>query len=308
MGELGGGTRVFGQFGDERGVLSIGKKHHPLRDLYHGLLTASWWRLFVLFALVYLAVNALFAVPFYFLAEGIENVRRDSFADAFFFSLQNLTATEYRPMAAKTVAVQVLAGVEGFIRWLGLALGAGLIFTKFSRPKPRILFSKVAVVAEHQGVPALMFRMANERSTDIVDAKVKLMLAIDEQAGEGDVVRRVHDLPLWRGDSALFAHTWTAVHHLGPESPLSGRNARSLVDAEAELIVSLTGYDEALSRTIHARQVYPASRVLWGVRFREILVEHSSGRRAIDYRRFHDVVPLEPDGKVERTLRGRARG
>jgi len=310
MGELGGSTRVFGQFGDERDIVTIGKRRHPLKDLYHQLITASWWRLLFVFGLVYLAVNALFAVPFFFLAEGIENVRPGSFADAFFFSLQTMTATEYRPMAAKTVAVQVLTGAEGFVRWIGLALGTGLIFTKFSNPKPRVLFSKVAVVGQHQGARALMFRMANERSTDIVDAKVKLMLVIDEAAGdEEEVVRRVHDLPLWRGDSALFAHTWTAVHQIRAESPLSGRDARGLAERKAELIVSLTGYDETLSRTIHARKIYPASRILWGVRFREILVELRSGRRAIDYRRFHDVVPLDDDRKGDRTPdRGRARG
>jgi inward rectifier potassium channel len=308
MGELGGSTRVFGQFGDERDVVSIGKRHHPLKDLYHHLITASWWQLFFVFGLVYLAINALFAVPFYFLAEGIENVRPGSFADAFFFSLQTMTATEYRPMAAKTVAVEVLAGAEGFVRWIGLALGTGLIFTKFSNPKPRVLFSKVAVVGQHQGVRALMFRMANERSSDIVDAQVKVMLAIDEPGGEEEMVRRVHDLPLWRGDSALFAHTWTAVHHLRAESPLYGRDARTLTESKAELIVSLTGYDETLSRIIHARKIYPASRILWGVRFREILVELRSGRRAIDYRRFHDVVPLDLEPRDRTPDRGRARG
>ncbi len=308
MSELGGSTRVFGQFGDQRHVVSIGRKRHPLKDLYHLLITASWWRLLFVFGLVYLAVNALFAIPFYFLAEGIENVRPGSFADAFFFSLQTMTATEYRPMAAKTMAVQVLAGAEGFVRWIGLALGAGLIFTKFSNPKPRVLFSKVAVVGQHQGVPALMFRMANERSSDIVDASVKVMLVIDEPGNDEEMVRRVHDLPLWRGDSALFAHTWTAVHQIRPGSPLSGRDPRALAEAKAELIVSLTGYDETLSRIIHARKIYPASRILWGVRFREILVELSSGRRAIDFRRFHDVVPLDPDKQDERTPgRGRSR-
>ncbi len=308
MAQFGGSTRVFGTHGGGSGLVTIGKKRHLLKDLYHLLLTASWARLFVLFAIVYLAANALFAIPYYFLAEGIENARPGSIADAFFFSLQTLTATEYRPMAPKTVAVQVLNGAEGFVRWLGLALGAGIIFTKFSSPRPRVLFSRVAVVAPHDGTPALQFRMANERETHIVDAEVKVLLVLDELASGGEVVRRAHDLPLWRGDSAIFAHAWTAIHHIDPSSPLAGQDASTLDEAAAELIVAVSGYDEAVSRTIHARHVYPASRILWNVRFRDIVVPLRDGRRAVDYRRFHDVVPLAERRPERAADRARARG
>ncbi len=305
-GEFGGGTRVFGTHGGGHDVIAIGRRRHPLKDLYHVLLTASWARLFVVFGIVYLVVNALFAVPYYFLAEGIENARPGSIGDAFFFSLQTMTATEYRPMAAKTIAVQLLNGVEGFVRWLGLALGTGVIFTKFSHPRPRVLFSRVAVVAPHDGAPAVQFRMANERETTIVDAKVKVLLVLDEPAPGGETVRRAHDLPLWRGDSAIFAHAWTAIHRVDPSSPLAGHDATTLERASAELIVSFTGYDEAVSRTLHARHVYPAERVLWNVRFRDILVPLRDGRRAVDYRKFHDVVALDVARRADRTP-GRAR-
>ncbi len=310
MSEYGGSTRVFGQYGAGGRVISLGLRRHPLKDLYHSLLTASWARLFLVFALVYLSVNGLFALAFFFLAEGIENARPGSFLDAFFFSLQTMTATEYRPMAAKTIAAQLLVGAEGFVRWFGLALGTGIIFTKFSHPRPRVLFSRVAVVAPHDGAPALMFRMANERATHIVDAKVRVMLVWNERAGEDEVVRRAHDLPLWRGDSALFAHTWTAIHPIEPESPLAGRDAPALGDAEAELIVSLTGYDEGLSRTIHARHVYRADQILWNVRFREVVYTLPNGARTIDYRKFHQVVPLDSGRKPERSpgRADRARG
>ncbi len=302
-----GSTRVFSS--TARRVISVGLRRHPLKDLYHRLLVASWARLFLLFALVYLAVTGAFAVAYFFLAEGIENARPGSYHDAFFFSLQTLSETRYRPMAAKTIAVEILTGVEGFLRWLGLALGTGLIFTKFSHPRPRVLFSRVAVVTPHQGDTALMFRMANERSSHIVNARLEVMLVRNEAGSdENEVVRRAHDLPLWRGASALFAHTWTAIHLVDARSPLAQEDAASLAESEAELIVSLVGFDDALSRTIHARHVYQADRVLWNVRFREIVKTLPNGVHRIDYRKFHDVVPLEQKPAERAAARRPARG
>jgi inward rectifier potassium channel len=302
--EFGGSTRLMG---GTRRVVSVGLRRQPLKDLYHHLLVASWARIFLLFGLVYAGVAGLFAVAYFFLAAGIENARPGSYLDAFFFSLQTLSETSYRPMAAKTVAVELLTGLEGFLRWLGLALGAGLIFAKFSSPRPRVLFSRVAAVAPHPGGRALMFRMANERSSHLVDAKLRVLLVRDEAAGEGVAVRRAHDLPLWRGDSALFTHAWTAMHLLSPESPLALESAESLERSGAELIVSLTGFDEALSRTVHARHLYRAEQILWNVRFREIVKALPNGVHRVDYRRFHDVEPVEETPRPERVSR-RARG
>ena len=58
----------------------------------------------------------------------------------------------------------------------------------------------------------------------------------------------------------------------------------------SDLVVSLTGIDEGLSQTIHARHGYRPEDIRFGVRFADIL---SSGQEQslIDYTRFHDVEP-----------------
>src|SRR5512138_2398523 len=89
-----------------------------------------------------------------------------------------------------------------------------------------------------------------------------------------------------------------------------GESAASLEAAEAEIIVNLSGYDEGLVKTVHARHVYRASRIRWGARFREILKQLPTGRYAIDYRKFHKTVSVEDGAAPERdrTPTRRSRG
>jgi inward rectifier potassium channel len=301
-----GGTRIFGLYGARREVVTLGLKRHPLTDLYYYLISISWGRLLSVFCGTYVVVSGAFALLYLGLG-GIDNARVGSFSDAFFFSLQTLSSVSFLAMAPHSLSARVLVSLESFTRWLGLVLATGLIFTKFSFPHARILFSRKAVVALHDRSPALMFRLANERSNQILEATIKVMVVLDEVTPDGERVRRVHDLPLWRGESALFALTWKVIHPILPGTPLHGLDAQALRDADADLVVTLTGFDEQLARTIHARHVYRASDVVWNARFREIVHLLPNGMRAIDYRRFHDVVPADAGAGAQRPLRGAAR-
>jgi inward rectifier potassium channel len=40
---------------------------------------------------------------------------------------------------------------------------------------------------------------------------------------------------------------------------------------------------------VHARHAWIPEQILWGHHFVDVLVTMPDGRRAIDYRRFHDV-------------------
>ena len=121
------------------------------------------------------------------------------------------------------------------------------------------------------------------------------MLLRTERTPEGEEVRRVHDLRLRRSQSAFFAFTWLVVHPLTPDSPLHGETAESLREKDVDLVASVTGLDETLSQSVHARHAWAPDQILWGHRFADVLVSLPDGRRAIDYRRFHAV---EPDGSA----------
>jgi inward rectifier potassium channel len=298
-------TRIFGRYGAGRDLVAIGLRRHPGKDLYHYLLTATWRRLFVLLMLGYVAANALFAAGYLAIGDGIEEARPGSFADAFFFSVQTMATIGYGKMAPRGLAANALVAVEALVGLLAVALVTGIVFAKFSRPTARVLFSRVAVVSPYDRVPSLMFRMANERANQIVEAHLRVVIVRNETTSEGEQVRRVHDLHLRRNESALFALTWTAIHPITPQSPLHGEDAESMELKETDIVVSLTGFDESLSQTIHARHAYRADQVVWGARFRDLFVELPGGERAIDYRRFHDVAPMAAPGQDERPAAAR---
>jgi inward rectifier potassium channel len=279
-----------GAFGTGREVVSVGLDDGRWRDAYHRLLTMPWGRFFALVLLGYLLVNGCFALGYYGLGDAIENAAPGSFLDVFFFSVQTLATIGYGKMAPRTVGANVLVTLEALLGMIGLAVTTGLVFARFSRPTARVLFSKVAVVTRWEGTPSLMFRMANARGNQIVEARLKLTLIRSEITAEGRPVRRLHDLRLLRSEHAAFALTWTAVHPIDAASPLRGASPESLSASMSDLVVSLTGIDEGLSQTIHARHGYRPEDLRFGARFADILTS-GPGESVIDYSRFHEVEP-----------------
>jgi hypothetical protein len=55
-----------------------------------------------------------------------------------------------------------------------VAVVTGVIFIRFSKPKAKIVYAKQPVVANHNGVPTLMIRIANGRTHMLTDASVRL--------------------------------------------------------------------------------------------------------------------------------------
>jgi inward rectifier potassium channel len=291
-----GSTRVFGHTGS--GVIVVGLRRQPARDLYHWLVTGPWSRLLALYAIVYFATQGLFGLARLLAAAGPP--QGGGLVAALVAALE-APPDPGPPLSARAIATAAIEGVHGFVHWIELVIGASIVIAKFTLVRARVLFSEVAVVGPHGGGTALMFRMANERSSHIVDAKVSVMLVRNELQ-DGEVVRRAHDLALLRDGSALFSHAWTAIHPIDRASPLLGESAGSLEGNDGEIIVNISGVDEGLARAVHARHVYPASRIRWNARFRDVVRLREDGKRVIDYRKFHKTAPVEEEpARADRT-------
>jgi inward rectifier potassium channel len=275
-----------------RRVRSIGLRRRPLGDLFHFVMRTRWSTLLLLVTAIYLVTNFLFAGLYLLDRNGLENARPGSFEDAFFFSVQTLATIGYGKLVPRTTFTNAVVTAEAFVGLIGFAVVTGLVFTKFARPTARVLFSNVAVIGTRDGVPALMFRMANERGNDIAEAELHVVLALNEVTHEGERVRRFYDLPLQRSRSALFALTWTAIHPIVEGSPLVGHTAASLAEVGAEVVVSFVGMDDTFSQNIHSRFSYRHDHVVWNSRFVDVLSMGEDGIRVIDYTRFHEVVPI----------------
>lgn len=275
-------------------IVGLGAWHSYWRDPYHLLLTIPWSMFLALITSGYLVANALFALVYLAGGNCIANARPGSFSDAFFFSVQTMASIGYGVMYPRTFFANVVVTFEALIGLLGVAVGTGLAFARFSRPTARVLFTRVVVIAPHDGVPTLMFRTANQRRNQILEAQLRVRLVRDEVTQEGHFMRRFHDLKLVRSQNPIFSLSWTAMHPIDENSPLYGTTAEMLAEAESSLVVSLTGIDETVAQTIYARHTYVARDILWNKRFVDIVSRTEDGERSIDYTYFHDVMPVKP--------------
>ena len=289
------GPRIDGGSGrcDPGAVVRTGVGRRYLSDLYLFFLETSWPRLVMVFGLLYALANAAFAMVYVLGGDSIENAHPGSFTDAFFFSVQTMATIGFGKMVPRTGLANVLVTLESLVGLLGLAIATGLVFAKFSRPTARVIFTRVAVISQWEGVRSLMFRMANERGNRIIEAQVHVVLMRTEATAENVLVRRVHDLALLRNNNPSFGLSWTAIHPINERSPLWGATPVSLAANDDEIVVSLTGLDETYSQTIHARHAYAADEIICGVRFADILTRLPDGRMQIDYGHFHDIVPAQ---------------
>ncbi len=267
-------------------------------DFYHAILTIPWPIFLLSLALYFIAINTAFALLYMVDPNGIENARPGNFWDAFQFSVQTIASIGYGVLSPQSNYVNFIVMVEAFAGILNVALITGAVFARFSRPTARVLFSDVAVIANFDGAPTLMFRAANQRGNQILDANIMVTFAWQQTTREGLVMRRFEEIRLVRSRSALFALSWTVMHTIDESSPLYGQTPESLSDMQAEFIALLSGTDETLADTVFARHSYRPHQIRWYHQFVDILSINARGRRVVDLTRFHDTVPT-PDAMME---------
>ena len=282
-------------------IIPLGAPPGGFRDLYHLSLTASWPAFLGCLALAHLSLNTFFALLYLMDENAIANARPGSFADAFFFSVETLATVGYGNMNPQSFYGHVIATIEIFTGMVSIAMTTGLIFGRFARARARILFSRPMTVTEFDGQPTLMFRLANQRHNEILEASVRLRLVRRETSVEGIEMRRIHDLVLLRQQTPVFSLSWTVMHVIGPGSPLFAATAENLREADALFLVTVEGMDITFAQTVHARHSYAADDVKWNQRFVDVLRTDGTGQSYLDYHRFHDLLPGDtPHGAPER--------
>ena len=271
-------------------IRRIGVREPWRGDLYHRMITLPWWALVSLGTALYLVVNAFFAGLYLLQRGSIMGARPGNLADAFFFSVETIATIGYGVLSPGTLYANVLMLVETIVGIVMVAVATGIVFARVSRPTARVLFARVATIAPWNGVPTLFVRMGNKRVSQILEATVKLYLLREEVSPEGVEMRRFHTLRLEREHTPVFALSYTAIHRITPDSPLHGATRESLAAEEANLLVTVTGLEEATGQTVHARCAYAASEVLWNRRYLDVFVDEN-GERVLDYRNFDETVP-----------------
>jgi inward rectifier potassium channel len=263
------------------------------REPYHLMLTIPTIGFVLVVTLVFLLLNSFFAILYLVGGDNILNARSGSFEDAFFFSVQTMASIGYGVMSPKTSYANSIVVLESITALLVTAVVTGLTFSRVARPTAKVMFSDACVVMPYEGIPTILFRAANQRRNRILEAEVIVYFSRDETSSEGHHMRRFYQLPLSRSRTPTFNLPWTLMHQIDRNSPLYGCSREELFDAQAQLIISLTGLDETVSQNVHARHTYGMNQIHWNHQLVDIIHFMPNGDRYIDFAHFHQVISLD---------------
>lgn len=239
--------------------------------IYEPLIEMPWWQFLLLVVVFYFAINGVFAVILASLEPGaLAGVEEPYFEQrllkAFFFSMQTFTTVGYGAISPVSVAANFVAVTDAMVGLIAVALVTGLVFSRFSRPKAHILFSKNALIAPYKDGKSLQFRIVNERSNKIINLEMQVVFSWTEDQGS-EATRHYIALKLEREKVTLFPLNWTLVHAIDEDSPFYNLTPDRLQQMNAEILTIVQGFDETFSQTVHANNSYMADEVLWGYRF-----------------------------------------
>jgi inward rectifier potassium channel len=213
-------------------------------NLYHHLVSMSWGLFILNVFLVYILVN---------------------------------TTTGYGRVSPEGLPANILASLESLMGVMSFALISGLLYGRFSRPIARLVFSPDLLVSPFKGGKALMFRVANARKSEIIEAEARLLVAINQEDEQGNITRRFHNLELQISYISFMSLTWTLVHNLDEKSPIYGFSHEELKAAKAEWLIIIKGVDDSYSQTVYDRYSYTAEEMVWDAKFAPILSKRKDG-------------------------------
>lgn len=277
----------------ERRFLTKGLDAPVLGDFYHRAMTVSWPVFFSSFALIFLGLNVIFALIYRLGTAPIANTRPGDLTDLFFFSIETLATVGYGDMHPQSLYGHMVSTAEIFTGMSGLAVVTGLVFSRFSRPRARLLFTRHPIIGPHDGRTCLMLRIANARHNPISEATAKLWIVLLVDLAEGGRYRRFHELILERSQNPVFALSWTLFHVIDADSVLQGLDPVDLERGDAAFIVTFSGLDDSSGQRVNARHAYSHHDLRWGHAYVDVLGATDDGFPKIDYTRFHDTVPIK---------------
>lgn len=258
-------------------------------------MTVRWPWLILVIGAAYVLIVGLFGVLYLLDANGVAGLRPYRFFDHFFYSSHIFSTLGFSHIHPVSSYCNALTTIESFIGWCSFGLITGLLFSRFSRPSARVIFSHFATIEPYEGKPTLVFRAANKRGNLILQSEIRVTMARNEKTLEGESIRRIHDLKLVRATSSLFNLTWTVRHQIDENSPLFGQTPESLRTSETELTILLSGTDDAFGQTVYGHFAYNHEEILFDHHFISMFNRNEAGHPVIDFSKFDVVERIEKE-------------
>ncbi len=269
-------------------IKKVNNKRAFHKDLYHTLLKISWFQLFLTYVCVFLVFNTFFALLFW-LVPGSLSLEELTFLNAFFFSVQTFSTVGYGIISPVTVYGNTIVVIEIMTGLITTALSTGIIFSRFSKPNAKILYSKNLLINKFGNERVLMFRIANDRSNEIVAASIDIHYTFQVTSPEGINMTRFKPLTLQRSYSPIFSLSWTIIHTIDETSPFFNKSLDEIKKANHEFFIVFNGTDGTFSLTIHDYHTYSVADIIEDKYFVDIVSRDDQGVRTIDFKHFHDL-------------------
>lgn len=267
-----------------------------LREGFVALVTMGTGQLVVTFVIGYLTMNVVFGSLYMLIGvENIGNADLDTLAgkwmSALGMSVQTLTTVGYGSLFPNSPSAWSVAAVEGVFGILGFSLISAVLYARFAKPKANLVYSDQALIAPYKDGWSFQIRLANKRSTLMVEVEARVLLVMADVDEQGERLN-YYNLPLQLDRVTFMPLSWTIVHPINSDSPLAGLSAKDLKMRRAEFLIILKGTDEAYMGPVFTRHSVRYDELIWGARYvRAFSVK--DGTTQLDLNKLSDFTPVE---------------
>ncbi len=276
------------------GEFNVERIGTPEISIFHELLELSWSKILALIFCFYIVVNFLFAGLFYFIgAENLNGVNLNTpplyvFAQCYFFSVQTFTTVGYGGIHPVGFMSSAVAGIEALGSLLTFAIITGLVYSKFSKPNFKLMYSKKLLISPYKEITGAMFRVVNPHRQKLLDVEATMIFSYFP---EGSNARMFRTLELEIKKISMFPISWTINHPITEQSPMFGLKTDDFSKLKAEMIIMISAYDEESGKTIKNLYSYHFSDIACNSKFLP-MTEIVKGRTYLYLEKVSDFAKL----------------
>ncbi len=299
--ELGFGTKAYKKevrFLNADGTVNVLRKSNhffEIFDIFNWMITTKTINILLVMFSGFILANAFFAFLYFCVGSNsvggvtdIDDFQR--FIHLFFFSAQTLTTVGYGHMHPIGTLSSSIAAIESMLGLLLFALATGIVYGRFSRVKAEIIYSHKALISPYKDGKAIMFRIANKKNYELIEVSAKVVYSyLSRETNK----RQFINLKLELENINFLALSWTIVHPMDEDSPLSNSNLNDIVETDGEFLILIKATNETTNQIVYSRTSYKYVDIAENAKF--VPVEQKVDKRTrvvIDLKDIHQYDVL----------------
>lgn len=214
------------------------------------------------------------------------------FLQAFYFSCQTLTTVGFGGVSPRDHVTGFISSFEAFVGLASTALLTGLVYGRFSRSRPGLVFSDKMILSTLGGKRNLSFRVANARRSALMDLSAWLAITFVEKGGDAKSDGHYFNLNLDQDQLVSLPLSWMLVHPIDAHSPLCDYTDEEIMRMEGEIFVTLRFFDDAFSQNLFQRHSYLMNDLVSDMAFVPDYYFDERGQLVLDFAKLSQMVPL----------------